>query len=1247
MSISVTKIVKKVFLFPSKYKKYSIATIISMLLYTSCATYTPKYRKETSTSEIKNTTIAHSFYLIGDAGNAAMGKSTSALKALKKVLDTAQHQNSHLLFLGDNIYPKGMPKKGAPNRKLAEHRIDVQIDAVKGYKGNTIFIPGNHDWYIDGVKGVEREAKYIQKQVPTKHSFSPTKGCPIESITVTDKIQLLVLDTQWYLADWDKTPTINDECEIKTRLQFFQEIEGELKKHGEKTIVIAMHHPLYTNGPHGGKFSLRQHLFPSKNKIPLPILGSLVAQVRGQGGVSPQDISNQQFMRFKKRITTMAKAVEKVVFVSGHEHSLQYLEANGIRQIISGSGSNISPAGLGKYGLFAYPDQGFSVLDVYTDGSSGVRFFGVKEDEIVQVYQTTVHNTKKETVLLPMPDAFDTEILCAAYAKKATEKSGLYTALWGDHYRELYGVPIRAKVVTLDTLLGGVTIDRKGGGQQTRSLRLIDTMGKRYSLRAVQKSATQFLQKGAFRNTFLDDGFDDTYTEQLLLDFYTASHPYATFAVGPLADAIGVYHANPKLYYIPKHEALGQYNDHFGNELYILEERPGKEFRKEKSFGEPDDIESTADMLQNLRKSERYQMDEASLIRARLFDMLLGDWDRHPDQWRWARFDMEKQKIYRPIPRDRDQVFSNYDGGLLNSIRLIIPLTRKFQVYDDNVKNVRWLNESGIKIDKALLQQSTKEVWIAEAEHIKSTLTDENIDAAFAQLPLEIQNESSAKIKKYLKARRDAVVAIAERYYNYLAKHITIRGTDKKDFFEIIRKENVTQVKISRIKKGKVQIPYYDRIIKGDETKEIWIYGLDDDDRFEESGSGRQAIKIRVIGGQNNDQYHIENGKKIHIYDHKTKVNTFEKTGKSSVTCSDQYDQNLYDYTKYIDKTNTITPLVGFNPDDGINFNVTNVFTTRGFHQNPYQSKHKVRGAYYVATQGYDISYTGEFINAIRNWNLKVGGIVTSENFAQNFFGFGNNTLNFDDVLGMDYNRVKISTRVARVGLSKKRFNGDEIQLSTTFETHRVEDTANRFVTGIGEEIDFFKRKFFIGIDGRYHFESSDNSVNPTQGMLFTIDAGVKSNIDDRQRTFGYLNTKLGFHNALTHNRKLVLKTTAIAKFILGDGFEFYQGTTLGGVEGLRGYRTERFIGDRAVALSADLRYSFNRIKTGLLPLQFGIFGGGDVGRVWYDNEDSDIWHSDVGGGLWINAVDAIMGQLGIFVGDEGPRFTFGFGVNM
>lgn len=1235
-------------------KKLPLLYILITIILSGCATYKVQYLEGDgieSTKLSRKRTLDKTFYLIGDAGGAKPNKPETALAALEKVLDTANTKDNYTIFLGDNIYDEGLPDKKSPKREDAEYKIDTQLKSVKNFEGKVIFIPGNHDWYDSGLKGLKRQEEYVEEALKDKDAFQPENGCPIEKIDVSDDITLLLLDTQWYLSNWDKHPTINDDCDIKNRKDFFLEIEGELKKNNEKTILIAMHHPMYTNGVHGGNFAIEKHLFPYQSKIPLPGLASLVKQIRGQGGVSIQDRGNKRYSELMDRLATLAYDTNKAIFVSGHEHSLQYIDHDGIKQIVSGSGSKKSAAKLGSDGLFAYGGQGFAVLDVYKDGSSKVRYFSAVGGEPALIYTKEVHPAWKDYDTSSLPNNFEPTTTATVYNKEDTDKGDGYKSFWGDHYRKVYGTDIEVRVVTLDTLMGGFTIDRKGGGHQTRSLRLVSPTGKNYAMRAVKKSAVQFLQSVVFKDNFVQEEFKETFTQDVILDFYTASHPFASLAVGDLADAINVYHTNPQLVWMPKHPALGKYNETYGDELYLIEERPDEGFTDVVSFGTPDEIESTSDMLENIRKDEEYRMDEAAYVKARLFDMLLGDWDRHADQWRWARFDNKGKKIYRPIPRDRDQVFSNYDGGFLDVIKALVPAARQFQEYDGELKDVKWINIAGSKLDHALLPNTTRDSWLEQATFIQENLTDDAIEIAFSKFPKEVQNEQLENVKNILKERRSNLASIANRYYDHLSKLVILKGTDKDDHFEITREAMGTRVQISRIKDGEVKKPFIDRLLLPGETKELWIYGLDDDDTFRVSGKGKKPIFTRIVGGQNNDEYTIEDGRRLKVYDHKTKPNTIKKRGGAKFKRSNIYTHNTYDLNKTINKVNSILPSIGFNPDDGLILGLQDTYTIKGFKNDPFYRKHVFKVGYYTATGGFDASYQGEFANSLGEWNLLVGGRLTTDAYALNFFGFGNETLNNDDTepLELDFNRVRTGQTELHLGVVKDNDYGSRIAFTANFQSVEIDPTAGRFITEdfVTTDPNFFERKNFVGAEGMYRYHSTNNDANPHTGMLFDITVGSTLNIDDTDRIFGYVRPDLTFYNALSRNKKLVLRTQVQGQFNIGDSFEFYQAATVGATNGLRGFRNQRFTGESALAGSADIRYSFNQMKTGLLPIQLGIFGGADLGRVWLDGEDSDIWHNSLGGGFWINAVDMISGQFGLFNSDDGMRVSFGFGVSL
>ena len=1220
-------------------------------LISGCATYESKFSDIRSVpfDTESQPELDKRIYLVGDAGYATFDQASDGIGLMKSHLNKQDNSGDYMLFLGDNIYRQGMPAKSHPNRKEAESRIDWQIDLAKSFEGQSYFIPGNHDWYSQGLVGLKRQENYIEKAMDDKNVFKPENGCPYERIDLSDDIVLLAIDTQWYLADWDKHPTMNDECEITTRAQFLTEISGELKKHNEKTIIMALHHPAFTYGEHGGYFNAYKHLFPMNQPIPLPGLGTVVAQVRAQGGVSSQDRYNVRYDELMDRLVTMARDSDRVILVSGHEHSLQYIERLGVKQIVSGGGSKRSAVVLGPGAQYVTGDQGFAVLDIFKDGSSEVRFHTHETGETQPEFTAQVHPPREQYDTSRLDSSFDPITTATVYDKEDTQKSKGYERAWGKHYRYVYGTDLEVPVATLDTLYGGLTIERKGGGFQTRSLRVQDADGRNFAIRAVKKSAVQFLQSAAFQTTYVKDEFRNTLTEEVILDLYTATHPFGTFAVTGLADAVGVYHTNPFLFYMPKHEALGHFNTEFGDELYIIEERPDDGFLDVESFGTPDDIESTDDVRKKLRSDEKYRIDQEAFIRARMFDMVLGDWDRHQDQWRWARFDIDKDNsIYRPIPRDRDQVFANYDGTIADILKALVPLTRKFLEYSGNTKDVKWINLGGIKIDRNFTQTATREDWIAQAEHIQRTLTDDVIDQAFRNLPEELQDQTVEHIKGVLKERRAQLPDMASRYYDRLAKLVIMTATDKDDFIKVTRLNGETKVEISRIKNGQVEPPYKTRLIKREETSEIWIYALDDDDQISVAGNGAKPIFMRIIGGQNNDIYRIADGRRTKVYDHKSKPNTIEQSGGANFRFTDIYTNNLYDYTKYIDRTNNIIPLVGFNPDEGFQLGVVDIFTIKGFKNDPFQRQHRLRAGYYFATNGFDIEYNGEFSNAVGRWSLLINAHITSENFTRNFFGFGNSTENIDDEEGLDFNRVKTAATDLRIGLARNGIYGSRFEATASVYRVEVDDTPGRFTTEFfANQPEVFDKTGFANLDLNYVFESIDNPGTPTRGMYFRLRGGITSNLDDFGRTYGYIHPALQFYNALTRERRLVLRTAVQGQFNIGNDYEFYQAAVLGAQTGLRGFRNQRFAGDSSLAFSGDLRYNLARFRTGLLPLELGIYGGADVGRVWFEGDGRTPWHNNFGGGFWFNAVDTLSLQLGVFGGNEGPRVSFGVGASL
>ncbi|MCL1666961.1 metallophosphoesterase [Elizabethkingia ursingii] len=1232
----------KVYMLKNTLSNFLKVSIFGITLQ-SCATYTVQKGKNLAEIPVQDSSkVAHRFFLIGDAGNADEPRAQNTLNLLQKRLKEAS-PNSTLLFLGDNIYPLGMPDEKDPGYDLAKLKLENQLKIAKDYKGNTIVIPGNHDWY-HGLDGLKAQEKAVTKYLDDKKAFLPKKGCPIDKVKLNNDLTLITIDSEWYLQNWDENPGMNADCSIKTRDDFFDEFESLLNKNQNKPIVVALHHPLISSGSHAGYFSLKKQLYPIGDKVPLPVIGSFINVVRATSGISPQDLNNVRYTSLVKRLKSLAQDNQNVIFVSGHDHNLQYLEERNIRQIISGSGSKNEAAKATTPKDFTFGGNGYAVLDINQDGSANVSYYSTENNTENFLTRIKVLENLQRPAPGKYPDTFSDSIKTSVYPEKLTQKSKVYTWLWGDHYRKYYSMPIEAKVATLDTLKGGLSPVRAGGGHQSNSLRLVAPNKQEYAMRGVKKSAIRFLNAVAFKNESFGHELEGTFAEKFLLDFYTTTHPYTPFAVGNLAESINVFHSDPLLYYIPRQKALGDFNYDYGDELYMIEER----------FSDsPDDLKilngatttmNTLDMMKNLQKSEKYSVDQQSYIRARIFDMLLGDWDRHYDQWRWAEYKEGNSYVYKAIPKDRDQAFSKYDGLLFKFIMQMPPL-RHMQSFKEDIRNIKWLNREPYPLDLAFLKNATEEDWKKEAEYIQQNMTDEVIDNAFHNLPKEVQDGTIEHIKQNLKIRRDKMALYAAEYYKTLQKTVMITGTNKVDRFVIKKEKHKVSVLQYRVKKEGNELVFKREYSKHN-TDEIWIYGLDDDDIFDVSGSERTGIKIRLIGGLNHDVYNIKDGRNVKLYDFKSQKNTYNITGYVAKQIKDDYDINTYNFEKPQYNFWAGYPSIGYNPDEGVKVGAVVNYTHNGFDRDPYTSRHTFKTNYSFATSGIEFIYNGVFPNAIEKWTLHLDGRFTTPDFAQNYFGFGNNTANYDDELGRNYNRVNIQQLQIAPSISKKSFMGFVQTFQLGYEDYKVHHNQNRFITQSGQiNPEVFDNQQFLGAKYNFSYDHSDNAAFPTMAFGFSVSAAWRMNIDNPNRNFMTYDARLNVTHRIDDDGKFVFATKIQGVYINNRYFEFFQGADLGGNNDLRSFRNNRFLGNSSLFQSNDIRWNFGRVRNRVIPVNFGILAGYDYGRVWMDGEYSRKWHQSVGGGIWVSILEAFSARATYFTGSDGGRFSAGIGL--
>ena len=324
--------------------------------------------------------ITQTIYLIGDAGSDSI-KSANVLSLVSNHLFRDAGKKT-ILFLGDNIYPTGMPLDTDKSRIKAESRISPQLHLASKSKSSFFFLPGNHDWEMGKKNGLEvlsQEEVYIESIFNDENVFIPDQGCPgpVE-VEISDHLTLAAIDVQWWLHKYDK-PLKNEICNSENENDFIQNLKWTINQNRGKTLLIAAHHPIHSNGNHGGYFSPKAHLFPlttikSNLYIPLPILGTLYVFGRRFFG-SIQDLPNKKYKSFIKKTIGSFSSSSNIIYVAGHEHNLQYFNKNNYHHIISGSGSKTTWLSKNGGANFAYSQKGFSKLIATKDKELWVEFW--------------------------------------------------------------------------------------------------------------------------------------------------------------------------------------------------------------------------------------------------------------------------------------------------------------------------------------------------------------------------------------------------------------------------------------------------------------------------------------------------------------------------------------------------------------------------------------------------------------------------------------------------------------------------------------------------------------------------------------------------------------------------------------------------------------------------------------------------------------------------------------------------------
>lgn len=826
--------------------------------------------------------------------------------------------------------------------------------------------------------------------------------------------------------------------------------------------------------------------------------------------------------------------------------------------------------------------------------------------------------------------------------------------LFGEHWRELWTSPINVEVINLNNFDGGLIPIKKGGGQQTKSLRLYSKNGKTWKFRSINKDPAKVLPAE----------LRESLVASVIQDQISSANPYAPLIVAPLLREVEILQAEPHLVFMPDSPALGEFREEFGNILGMIEIHPDEIDDSVPGFEGADKVKGTLDLFERLEKDPEEKVNKVEFLKARLMDVFLGDWDRHTDQWKWVRYWENGIDIWRPIPRDRDQPFAKFDGLLPSLAEYVVP---QFNTFDYDYSSVEKITWNGRYVDRHFLTEIDKYTWDSVTAFIQKRLTDKVIENAVMVLP-ELQFEIAGKeLIDKLKSRRDNLFGFSNDYYNFVNKYLDIFCTDHEDSVFVNRIDDYrTEVKVfSKEKKSDndFNILHFSKIFNNEITDDIRIHLLEDDDKAVVVGNVNTSPVIRIIGGKGKDSFEdnsIVNGyfltitpfaaaeNRTRFYDSGSNSDFIKGPGTSintekvpdPQTQTEKYEPALRDRGHHW----RMIPVLSLDSDNGVIAGISPFVKKHNFRADPYEYKMTFTLMYAALPKSAGFGFNGIFTQYIKNANVIIDAELTELKFTK-YFGYGNETSFSQELYDNDF--YKLDQELFYIMPRIEFLLNNQLKTSIGFSYNYWESTLkNRTLisnfpfhsTGLGN-------MKLVGMHGSFDFNSLDFMNEPTKGIQVNSNIAYFPKLWANENSF--LKTSLdakGYITAKTFT-DITLALRAGAGKVFGN-YLFFEGMFLGGPDNLRGYVRDRFAGDSYIFTKAEIRTYLTEVKFIIRgKLGFQIFA--ETGRVFAQGQKSDKWHPSYGGGMWLSYLNSeLVGSAYIAGSPEGLQYylNFGFG---
>jgi surface antigen Omp85-like protein len=767
----------------------------------------------------------------------------------------------------------------------------------------------------------------------------------------------------------------------------------------------------------------------------------------------------------------------------------------------------------------------------------------------------------------------------------------IHQFLLGQGWRRLWTTPIRVPVANLDTMAGGLTAYDRGGHAQTLSLRFATADNRIYSFRSVDKNPSQRFS-GLLRFPLTVWFANDQISEMF---------PTGAIAVGELERAAGLLPTERGLAVLPDSPGLGKWRDEFKGLLGIFERRYNVDAEARLDIPGALELISSDTLYPRLQHDGTSVVDQPRYLTARLFDLVVGDWDRHPDQWTWVRFDHDSLRWWVPYPRDRDWALSRFDGVINDLLRFVKPSWTEF---GPRYGSIRGLAQSAEGLDRRLLTRLDRAAWDTAVSDLRIKLSNDAIAQAMGILPREFDRKILDDVANSLRLRRDGLPEFAAQYYRRLAKVVDVRASDDSELVEVRRApDGALLLEIFTAKR----VPVYRREFVPAETREIRLYLLGGSDSVRVLGQAN-GVPLRLITGAGNDVVlDSTGGNELHVYDDLGTA-TVRSTGSIRHTVrpfeSPVPPNHPGAFFRDWGRRFGLAPWLGVRPELGAIVGGGPVFTFYGFRNVPYRSQLRLRLGTTTKAGELNADLRGDMRFERPDRRIRLEAAALNADVIR-YFGLGNETVRtatsgFHNVIQRQYSAAP--TLELGIGGPARVELGGLLRWSETDEERITQLSIERpYGTGSFTE---------AGLSAAVVYDSRDDQRVATKGVTLTLTGRVFPALLDVQSAFSSVSL-VGTTYLTAHSLPLepTLAVRMGAQRLFGS-YPFFEAANIGGRVSLRGLTDRRYAGDAALYGNSDLRFRFAK--------SWGILTLADLGRVFLDGESSKSWRVALGGGLWI-----------------------------